>query len=366
MKRFRKIMAFILLAAVCMSLCACSDTDRAESTPAGEYHNVTDYMGRGVAVPDDYDSIACLYAYTGHVCAILGCEDKISAVVSGLKRDALMRVKLPDIDSMPSPYSSGSVNIEELAAVSPDIIFIRKSLVQNEGEKAKLDGLGIPYLVVEYDNMDQQLESIRLMGSALGAEERAEAYIKYYEDMIGLVRERVSAVPEEERKTVYHSVNEAVRTDVPGTLSYEVLDAAGCVNAVGSSDELRLDGDKGYVTVEQIYVWDPDVLLVNEADAVDYFKNDAKFSGLRAVREGSVIELPVGISRWGHPGSVESPLAALFIAKTLYPEQFEDISMEDETKNFYSEFLDLELSDDEIRMILSGRGMRAGKGKSNG
>lgn len=369
MKISRRITALLLTLVLCAALCGCGGaSDRADippaeapEAPAEGFHTVTDYAGREVEVPDEYERIACLYAYTGHVAALLGAEENICAVVSGLKRDALMHVKLPDIDSLPSPYSSGAVNMEELAAAEPDIIFVRKSLVENEGEKAKLDALGIPYLVIEYDTMDQQLESIRMMGSALGKEDRAEAYIKYYTDTVDAVRERISSLPESGKKRVYHSVNEVVRSDIPGTLSYEVLDAAGCVNCVRDAGELRLDGDKGFVTVEQIYVWDPDAVLANEPEAVSYFNNDEKFSGLRAVREGNIIQLPVGMSRWGHPGSIESPLAALFIGKTLYPELFEDIDMEEEVRSFYSGFFSIDLSDEDIAAILGGRGMRSAK-----
>ena len=130
---------------------------------------------------------------------------------------------------------------------------------------------------------------------------------------------------------------------------------------VSSASELSLDGDKGNATVEQIYVWDPDVVLVNEPSATEYFMTDAKFSGLRAVREGRVYQLPVGISRWAHPGSVESPIAALYIAKLLYPEQFDDIDMAEETKAFYERFFDIALSDEDVESILSGVGMRAAR-----
>ena len=119
----------------------------------------------------------------------------------------------------------------------------------------KLDGLGIPYAVVEYVTMADQVESIAVMGEALGREEQAEAYLQYYQDTIDMVRQRLEDLPDSERKTVYHSVNEVVRADIPGTLSYEVLEAAGCRNVVTNAEDLQLDGDKGYVTVEQIYVW---------------------------------------------------------------------------------------------------------------
>lgn len=319
---------------------------------------VTDCAGRNVQVPDKVDSIACLYAYAGHVCALLGCEDKLSAVVNGLKRDHLMERKVEGLADMPSPYAKGAINIEELVAVAPDIVFLRTDILQDAGELEKLNGTGIPYVVVDYTTADDQMYSIEMMGECLGCPDRAKAYTDYYRAMFSMVRERLADIPESDRKTVFHSVNEVVRTDIPDTLSYEVLQVAGCRNVVQSSDELQLDGDKGNATVEQIYVWDPDVVLVNEPTATEYFKTDDKFSGLRAVREGAVYQLPVGISRWAHPGSVESPIAALYIAKLLYPDRFADIDMAREVKHFYETFFDIVLSDEDVDSILSGQGMR--------
>ena len=223
----------------------------------------------------------------------------------------------------------------------------------------KLDGLGIPYAVVEYETMEDQMESIAVMGEALGRQEQAEAYLQYYQDTMDMVRQRLEDLSDSERKTVYHSVNEVVRADIPGTLSYEVLEAAGCRNVVTDTEELQLDGDKGYVTVEQIYVWDPDIILANEPAAVEYFRTDDKFSGLRAVREGQVLQLPVGISRWAHPGSLESPLATLYIAATLYPDRFSDVDLRAEIQEFYETFFRISLSESDIDTILSGEGMRA-------
>lgn len=356
MSRWKRILAVTLMLVLCCTAC----TGKAE-VPATQSTGkmVTDCAGRTVSILESTDRIACLYAYTGHVAVLLGCEDQIVAVVDGLKRDALMQQKIPDIDEMPCPYNSGSINVEELAATNPDMILLRASNLQDAGEMEKLDGLGIPYAVVEYVTMDDQMESITVMGEILGREEQAEAYLQYYRDTLDMVRQRLADLPDSEKKTVYHSVNEVVRADIPGTLSYEVLEAAGCINVVTDAEELQLDGDKGYVTVEQIYVWDPDVILANEPSAVEYFRTDEKFIGLRAVQEGNVLQLPVGISRWAHPGSLESPLATLYVAATLYPEYFSDIDLQAEIREFYQTFFHIDLTDEDIATILSGQGMRA-------
>ena len=258
MTRWLRMTAALLLLVILFTACG---APAAPATEPATGETFTDCAGREVSIPDSTERIACLYAYTGHVAVLLGCEDQIVAVVDGLKRDALMQQKIPDIDEMPSPYSRGAINIEELAATAPDMIFLRASNLQDAGEMEKLDGLGIPYAVVEYETMEDQMESIAVMGEALGRQEQAEAYLQYYEDTMDMVRQRLEDLPDSERKTVYHSVNEVVRADIPGTLSYEVLEAAGCRNVVTDAAELQLDGDKGYVTVEQIYVWDPDIIL---------------------------------------------------------------------------------------------------------
>lgn len=346
-----------------------ADPPAAEDEPAApaleEVPEVTDCAGRTVLVPKEAKRVACLYAYTGHVLAMLGCEDRIVAVVNGLKRDQLMLRKLPSIADMACPYSSGSINIEELASVSPDLIFLRAENLADEGETEKLDSLKIPYLVVDYVTMEDQIYSIEMMGKALGQTLRAKEYTEYYRNTVEMVKERVSHIPEAERIRVYHSVNEVVRTDVPGTLSYEVLDAAGCRNVVTSANELRLDSGKGMTTVEQIYVWDPDAVLVTEPDAAAYFRTNEKFSGLRAVTEGNVFQLPVGMSRWAHPGSLESPLAALYIAKLLYPKLFDDIDMKAEISAYYERFFGIPLSEEDLDSIVSGQGMRDPKEGKN-
>ncbi len=68
--------------------------------------------------------------------------------------------------------------------------------------------------------------------------------------------------------------------------------------------------------------------------------------------------IPVGISRWGHPGSLETPLAILWTAKTVYPDLFSDMDLELEIKRFYHRFFDLSLTDEMVQRVLNNQGMR--------
>ncbi|MFX4262138.1 ABC transporter substrate-binding protein [Pelotomaculum propionicicum] len=325
---------------------------------------VTDFIGRQVAVPDKVERIGCLYAFSGHVVAMLGRGDDIVAVVEGLKRDVIMRELYPGIGDALVPASGGAVNLEELIKARPDLVFIRTETAANEGEKSKLENSGIPYMVIDYRNMKEQMFIIEMIGQAVGEKERALKYNEYYQRCIDRVQERVKDIPLDERVRVYHSVNEATRTDARNTLPADWTQAAGAIN-VSVNEELKFLEDKYFAGLEQILLWDPDVIIVNEAGVADYIMTNTQWSSLSAVKNNKVYQMPVGISRWGHPGSLETPLAILWTAKTLYPELFSDIDLLAETKYFYREIFNYPISDQVAAQVLSGKGMRAPKGEGN-
>jgi iron complex transport system substrate-binding protein len=355
---------------VCLLIAGCAAKDKMSSNGAGLLKEgapgtvtVTDFTGRQVMVPAEVERIGCLYAFTGHVLAMLGRGNDIVAVVEGLKRDVIMRGLCPDIKAALAPSTSGAINLEELVKSNPDLVFIRIDTASNEGEVAKLQKSAIPYLVVEYRNMIEQMDMIEMIGQAVGKHERALKYNEYYQGCIDRVQAKVKEIPTNERVRVYHSVNEATRTDAKDTLPADWLQAVGAIN-VSLDQELKFMEDKYYAGLEQILLWDPDVIIANEAGVADYIMTNKQWSSLSAVKNHKVYQMPNGISRWGHPGSLETPLAILWTAKTLYPDMFSDIDMMAETKYYYREFFNYPISDQETAQVLSGMGMRALKGEA--
>ena len=176
---------------------------------------------------------------------------------------------------------------------------------------------------------------------------------------LSIVRE----IPASEKPRLYHSVNEAVRTDYPGSICAEWIALTGAENVSLAGGGLSLEGDKAFTTLEQIYLWDADLIICNEAGVDDYILSDEKWAGMRCVEEGRVYQIPVGVSRMGHPTSTETPLAALWLAELLYPDRFE-IDMARELSDYYARFYDYQLNDEMIEAILDGDEMRAAKASS--
>jgi iron complex transport system substrate-binding protein len=357
----RAVLALVVLALALVA--GCNQANEAGSSPPslGPTVTVTDSAGRVVEVPQNVERIACLYAFSGHAVAMLGRGDSIVAVVQGLKRDILLNEMVPAIKDALVPFASDKVNVEELVKSRPGLLFIQLATYQDEREREKLDKLKVPYFVVDFDSIANQIATIEMMGRAIGRSEEAARYIACYQDSLARVAKVVQTIPPEQRVKIFHSINEATRTDAPDTLPADWTKAAGLLN-VSVGEQLRFADNKHYASVEQIYVWDPDAILVNEDAAHGYITTNANWASLRAVKSQKVYKLPNGISRWGHQGSLETPLAVLWAAKTFYPDHFRDLDMEKETRGFYQTFFNYPLDDDNVARVLAGMGMRVPKG----
>lgn len=323
---------------------------------------VKDCLDREVYIPDKVSRVACLYAFSGHVTAMLGQGDKIVAVPEGLKRDVLLNQIYPAIGDALVPSQSGSINIEELLKADPDVVFLQNSTAKNQAETEKLDKFKIPYLAVDFSNIQEQQYAIQVIGQVLGVPERAQAYNDYYNDCIKQVQTAVNNIPRDKRIRIYHSVNEATRTDTPATLPADWLQRCGVIN-VSLDQPLRLVEGKNYASLEQILLWNPEVILVNEPGVANYMLTQSQWASLTAVKENKVYQMPIGISRWGHPGGLETPLAMLWTAKLIYPQYFVDLDVKTEARTFYQRFFNHQVSDEMLDKILHGEGMRNAKGQ---
>lgn len=359
-KPFNPISCAWLIIFLMITLAGCGSDVAVNSTPAsGKMQTITDCAGRTVQVPVDPQRIACLCPEAGHALAMYDKGQNIVAAVNGMQRDKLLVEMYPHITEVPVPKANGAINIEELIAVQPDLVFIKAETIKNDAEMEKLAKTGIPVLGIQFTNMREQQEAMRIIAQAVGAEAAWQKYQDFYESTVALVQDRVADLPDDERIRIYHSVNEATRTDQKDSLPADWTQAAGVVNVSINEDSKLEDG--GYVSLEQILLWDPDYILVNDPNVVGYIMENEQWASLQAVKNGKVLPMPNGISRWGHFSSLETPLAVLWTAKTVYPERFEHIDMKTITRDFYKQSFDWNLDDKTIDKILSGQDMRGSK-----
>lgn len=328
-------------------------------TKAKEKH-VTDCYGRDVVVPGEVKRIACLYAFSGHVVSMLGRADDIVAVVRGLKRDRLLTDMYPSILNASVPGSNDSLNVEELLNTKPDIVFIKDTIAGSRADTEMLDRFGIKYLVVYYDSIETQMNAVNVIGRAIDREKEAAKYNSYYRECISRVKKIAAKVPEKKRVRLYHSILETLKTDGPAGIGAEWTAIAGTFNVSANGLEDKKQNEC-MVNIEQVLVWNPQVIITHEDGAREEIMGSSQWSSVDAVKNARVYKMPNGISRWGHPGSVETPLALLWTVKIIYPEYSSSIDIEKETKYFYKTFFNYTLSGKMLKEILYGSGMRKSK-----
>ena len=320
--------------------------------------SVTDCVGRTVEVPAEPQAIATLDPFAGQAVIMFGYGDRMTATVGGVQRDELLQAICPALKDATIAKESGAVNKETLLELGIDLMFIKSDMYQNETERAQLDALGIPYIVIDYDSMASQREAMHVIGAALSCQEEAAQFETYYQQIVDQVSAVVATIPAAEYPTVYHACSEALRTDPKESLGADWIAVTGAENVSVNSDDLTFQEQNYYTTLEQIFEWDPDYIICNESGVPDYIMNSKKWAGLRAVRENHVLQVPIGVSRWGHESSTETPLAILWLAQTLYPEYFPEVDIVAEMNTYYTTFYDYEIDDATAQEILSGKGIR--------
>lgn len=332
---------------------ACSGTASAQPV-------LTETDGQGhVLTLDQYPKrIACLYAFTGHVTAMLGRSSDMVAIVKGLKKDKLLGKIVPHLSSLPVPSAGGIIHIESLIKTRPDIVFLKPETAGITQEVQKLKRFGLPHFSAAYSDMESQMTVIETMGRILDRETKASGFTRYYRQVIARVKEKTHRIADADKLPVYHAINEAFRTDGPGTLEADWTKACNVFNVSVGKGLLEKKRNKRFAGMEQILMWNPAMIIANEAGTTQKIISDPQWAPIKAVKTGRVFTIPVGISRWGHPGGLETPLAILWTAKTAYPDLFADLDLKTEVRQFYLRFFDLNLDDPTIERILSGQGMR--------
>jgi iron complex transport system substrate-binding protein len=107
------------------------------------------------------------------------------------------------------------------------------------------------------------------------------------------------------------------------------------------------------VSMEQIIEWQPEVIITSNAQFYSSVYSDSLWTDVDAVKNERVYLVPTNPFCWiDRPPGPHVILGTAWTAKSLYPELFEDMDMEQLTRDFYSQFFHYELTDGELNNLL--------------
>lgn len=324
MKRFFRTACVFVLALTLALSSACAEI------------RLTDQTGREITLDAPAQKIvSCYYISTASLLA-LGLEDRIVGIEMKGDTRGLYRLAAPDIIALPAVGSGKGVNVEEIAALDPDIAILPKRL---KDDAALLEALDIPVLLVNPETQEDFEACLTLLGAAAGVEAKAEALLSRYHDMTESVRALTAAA---DRPSVYMaSASDFLTTFPEGLYQNDLIDIAG-----GRNVAAELGGEaKAVIDAEQLSVWDPDyIFIVAGADyTVEDIKADERFAALKAVAGGSVYTFPSDIESWDYP-TPSSVLGQLYMAYVLHPDLIGGGAFMDAATAFYKEVFGIEIT----------------------
>jgi iron complex transport system substrate-binding protein len=124
----------------------------------------------------------------------------------------------------------------------------------------------------------------------------------------------------------------------------------------GGRNVQQCDPSSGFgmetVSIEEVVVKDPKVIVAQQPTFTDSLDGDARWALVSAVREGRVHLIPREPFNWfDRPPSFMRVMGLRWLTSLLYPERYAP-DMEAETREFYKLFLDINLTDEQVRHIL--------------
>lgn len=321
-------------------------------------HIIEDSLKRKVKVKKNPERIAAIFSPAVHTIAILGGSEKIQSVSSGNMRDKLLLDIYPSISKARTPKGGGQFNIEELMKKpTPDLIIVDAETVNNKKLMKKIDRFNVPVIALDFKNIEEQKKAILMIGKVLNNEDKAKQFNDEIDSTLKEIEDKIKTKNKKNRRTLYHAVNELLRGDIKDTVPAEIINRLN-IDHKGVSDLKGFNRAKNYISLEQLFSFDPDYIIINGEDVFDYINENTRLHSLKAYKENNIYNIPVAISRWGQPNSIETVLFSKWLAKTIYPEEFSELDIKNETKIFYKKYTNVDLDEKTLENILSGRNIR--------
>jgi iron complex transport system substrate-binding protein len=315
---------------------------------------VTDAAGRAIPIPDTVARVfpagppAAILLYTVAPELLLGWPRA--------NRPEECAFMLPEICARPEvgrlTGRGNTANLEAVLAVKPDLILdvgSTSATFVSLAERVQ-EQTGIPYALLD-GRFTATVSTLRKVGELIHRQTEAEARAAYAEQTLATIKARIDAVPPAERPRVYYARGpRGLETGLGGSINVETIEFLGAHNVAAERQ-----GGLAIVSIEQVLVWNPDVIITIDQDFAANVAHDPQWALVAAVRAGRVHlspKLPFG---WvDFPPAVNRLIGLWWLAKILYPAHFPQ-DMQALTRDFYTRFYHVTPSDADIARVLAGR-----------
>lgn len=374
-KRFLSLTLSALLLLSCLTACASSsqepateprqetvaaqtvavETEPVQVTPAT--WEFTDSTGRTVTLPGEITRIAITGPLSQiYVLPLAG--DLLVGVSNSFSVDA--QTYLPEyvfqLTEIGQLYGGkGEIDLEALLAAAPDVVIDVGEAKSSMAEdlQSLTEQTGIPFVHIDA-TVSTTPEAYRTLGKLLNREEKAEELASYCETVLRQTEELMAIVDARDaRKTILYCLgDDGVNVLAQGSFHAETVNAMADNLAV--VEDVVSKGSGNEVDLEQILLWDPDVIIFAPDSIYDTVGTMEAWQSVRAIAEGQYYKTPYGPYGWlSSPPSVQRYLGLLWLGALLYPEDV-TYDLQEAVTEYYQIFYGCELTDELYQALVAG------------
>lgn len=331
----------------------------AEAAQETGMRTVVDATGAEIQVPEAPQSIVIVGpVFPNIVYALQGHMNNVTAIPKSAYtgwQASLMKNLAPELENVNTTIVSGNgINMEELAAVKPDLVMC---WVTDTDTIEQLNSLNIPVAAFKSaKDLDSLKSLIAMMGDVLNCQDRAQELLEWYDEVQSYVeskQDQVTALTDSEKPRVLNfSTVEDLSVYATGMDAW-MTEKVGGQNIVleGASAE------RSAPTMEEVLKFNPQIIFLSNWDdstPEDLYENridGQDWSNVDAVINHRVYKVPISLYRWTPPNTVEKPLYYLYLASIIQPEIFSEIDMRQEEADFIQKYFGVTLTEEQLDFV---------------
>jgi iron complex transport system substrate-binding protein len=324
----------------------------AEETAAPTSVEFTDSVGRTVEVPADITKVAVSGPLAQIVLFAL-CPDKLVGIASAWDSSAeeYLATEYYNLPELGQLYGGkGELNLETLLASGAEVVIDvgepKDTIVEDLDALQEQTGIPFVHITATTETMG---DAYTKLGELLGMQDEAAVLAAYCDRVYTRTIEIANSV--EKANLLYCLGDQGLNVIAQGSYHAEVIDMLS--NNLAVVDAPSSKGTGNEVDMEQILLWNPDVILFAQDSIYDTVADDPAWQDVSAIQNGTYYEVPFGPYNWmGFPPSVQRYLGMMWMAQLLYPDVAQ-YNLYGEVAEYFKLFYHSVLTEDQYNALVA-------------
>ncbi len=324
----------------------------AEETTAPTSVEFTDSVGRTVEVPANITKVA-VSGPLAQIVLFSICPDKLVGIASAWDSSAeeYLATEYYNLPELGQLYGGkGELNLETLLASGAEVVIDvgepKDTIVEDLDALQEQTGIPFVHITATTGTMG---DAYAKLGELLGMEDEAAVLSAYCDRVYTRTVEIANSV--EKANLLYCLGDQGLNVIAQSSYHAEVIDLLSNNLAVVDAPSSRGTGNE--VDMEQILLWNPDVILFAQDSIYDTVADDSAWQEVSAIQNGTYYEVPFGPYNWmGFPPSVQRYLGMMWMAQLLYTDTAQ-YNLYGEVAEYFKLFYHSQLTEDQYDALVA-------------